>query len=106
MVFFLTCAAVDFWERALTSLQAEAIREVVGAVLASPAEAKGKTSGPLKLLGLHGKMVQKKRTGMFAQFRAARSVRKGEDGGAVLLCTVSNSLSLPPPSPGWGRSHL
>ena len=152
MVFFLTCAAVDYWERALNSLNAEALAEVAvagGTTAASPASAEvtstavqdavsklskkekkrakqaanaahiaqasrgaaskdGAGTG-LSLFGLHGRMVQKKRNGVFAQFRAAKSVNdapggsgSGREGcGAVLLCTDVAARGLDVPDVDW-----
>jgi superfamily II DNA/RNA helicase len=104
MVFFLTCAAVDFWERALNALPADVLAGVsvaavaaqaretlaaaaagaASAAAAAPPKAEAKASSSsssssssggngLRVLGLHGRMVQKKRNGVFAHFRGARS---------------------------------
>jgi ATP-dependent RNA helicase DDX55/SPB4 len=102
MVFFLTCAAVDFWERALNALPAAALAGVsvaavaaqaretlaapaagaANAAAAAPPKAKASSNSSsnsssggngLRVLGLHGRMVQKKRNGVFAHFRGARS---------------------------------
>jgi superfamily II DNA/RNA helicase len=138
MVFFLTCAAVDFWERALNALPAEALGGVSvaavenlaktstegagnddGAIGDGDAPPKGKnkdkakatstnskdankkghssadnttnsTNSKLRVLGLHGRMVQKKRNGVFAQFRGARSFF---DVSAAELAALSATAS-------------
>ena len=108
MVFFLTCAAVDFWEHALRCLPRELIALAVEETALSvekktadlcahwtaaaengrkrqlrdeKAKKKGKSrnggspvGNGLRILSLHGRMVQKKRSSVFGQFRAVRSV--------------------------------
>ncbi|KAJ1451534.1 P-loop containing nucleoside triphosphate hydrolase protein [Pelagophyceae sp. CCMP2097] len=64
LVFFDTCAAVDFYG---TSLEAMRRRQLLPESLP-------------KFFSLHGKMAPKKRRGVFESFRAA-------DGDACLLCT-------------------
>jgi len=147
MVFFLTCAAVDFWERALNALPADALAGVsvsavenvaktstegasAGAVDAADAAPppKGKDkykagssnnknnnqsnsgannnspgSSKLRVLGLHGRMVQKKRNGVFAQFRGARSAFDvSADELATLSTTNANAAAAPGKNSGNG----
>jgi hypothetical protein len=202
MVFFLTCADVDFWERAFNSLSDDMVAQVLvgedgkgssgsggvarttggeknggsddedddnddgeevteeGGGEKGPATTKrtkkqrqrekkrllkqqqlqaaaagvggsgknggsgkgGGSSNRLRILGLHGKMVQKKRSGVFAQFKAAQSSASpgggngggngggggsGGDGGqqqqqgSVLLCTDVAARGLDVPDVDW-----
>ena len=161
MVFFLTCAAVDFWERALRSLPRELISLAVeetslsnengdssieslcshwGSVaqtgwkkqlrnekLANKRKNK-KTSvsdictgnkqtncpgNGLQILGLHGRMVQKKRLSVFTQFRGAKSALNGRGhtqkhlDGKVNDKTVDASVEQPDDSaPSSSSAHL
>lgn len=68
MVYALTCALVDYLHLVLTRLQ---------------------LLGDIPLLALHGKMVQKKRTGVYSKFIAGSS--------GVLLCTdvAARGLDIP-----------
>lgn len=96
MVFFITCAAVDYFARILT--QHPAFRWVLGTDQGEGNGKKRKVGGlqGSRVAVLHGKMVQKKRDGMLARFTQAAS-----EGGGVLLCTDVAARGLDVPDVDW-----
>ena len=70
VVFCATCACVDYYSLVFDKLSSESATSSLGAPL---------LQNKLHVLGLHGKMVQKKRTGVYNTFL------KGD--GGVLFCT-------------------
>lgn len=73
VIFCSTCACVDYYSLVFSKLVGEAGGE--GALFCR---------GELSVLGLHGKMVQKKRTGVYDTFLQC--------GSGVLFCTDVSSL--------------
>ena len=81
IVFFLTCASVDYYGRAFELPQ-------VRAAAGLPADADA-----FPILPLHGKQAPKKRSGHYAKFVAARA--------GVLLCTDVAARGIDVPDVDW-----
>jgi len=88
MVFFITCAAVDYFSSILT--QHPMFKKALGGGGSEGGSAESNVAA------LHGKMVQKKRDGMLGRFTAAAG-----GGGAVLLCTDVAARGLDVPDVDW-----
>eukprot|EP00624_Nannochloropsis_granulata_P007268 evm.model.NODE_7030_length_20383_cov_42.581219.5 len=88
MVFFITCAAVDYFASIFT--QHPMFKKALGG------GGREGGSGGSNVAALHGKMVQKKRDGMLGRFTAAAG-----GGGAVLLCTDVAARGLDVPDVDW-----
>lgn len=88
MVFFITCAAVDYFASILT--QHPMFKKALGG------GGREGESGGSNVAALHGKMVQKKRDGMLGRFTAS-----AVGGGAVLLCTDVAARGLDVPDVDW-----
>ncbi|CAM9212399.1 unnamed protein product, partial [Ascophyllum nodosum] len=74
IVFLMTCASVDFFSKVLSRL--EGVKEL-----------------SLKVEGLHGRMVQKRRTAVFERFLS-------QDGG-LLVCTDVAARGIDIPDVAW-----
>ena len=94
MVFFITCAAVDYFAALLERHPAFRALFPGSSNNSSEGSGSGSGSGSGTLAALHGKMVQKKRDGMLQRFTQA-------NGGCVLLCTDVAARGLDVPNVSW-----
>eukprot|EP00300_Choanocystis_sp_HF-7_P037994 c5448_g1_i1.p1 GENE.c5448_g1_i1~~c5448_g1_i1.p1 ORF type:complete len:723 (+),score=195.14 c5448_g1_i1:3-2171(+) len=90
MVYFLTCACVDYFGTVLPKLFENTFPNAIdGADKNSSTDEQAAEKDPVQIWSLHGKMVHKRRTGVYDQFIKAT---KG-----VLLCTdvAARGLDIP-----------
>ena len=87
IVFFATCASVDFFGRILTKLSTTSFAQ------SSTASSDGSPSSAQPVVLLHGKMVQKKRNAVYKTFLKCNA--------GILVCTDVAARGIDIPDVDW-----
>jgi ATP-dependent RNA helicase DDX55/SPB4 len=94
IVFTSTCASVDYLSGLLAGLLTTTTAANSSNSANSSSSASSSSSSEHRVLALHGRMVQKRRSGVFEAFLAAKQ-------GAVLVCTDVAARGIDVPDVDW-----